>query len=257
MSRYMKRLAREAMEEDPDGFKVRNDHPSEEFAFDLSPICSIGEIVEMTEEQAVSSITAHDDYDNPVSSVPVGDTGSTVFLSFASSGPVLPDMGPQASVGRFVWHLCTCIARHMCERPAEFGIFIPPSDVLSLRMTRFFWDSMLASWVISWQDDPQRPLPTVCWRDGLTRMKSRIEEFQAGLCSLEDAVFTAELVLDCDYPQMAKDGWGGLTQLVYDYVDADRAIPSPEETAMKTLAVALHMIDERLAQLPSEGNETS
>lgn len=87
------------MEEDPDGCKVKNDHPSEEFAFDLSPIYSIGEIVEMTEEHANLSITAHDDYDNPVSSVPVGDTGSTVFLNFACAGPVMPDMGPHLTTG--------------------------------------------------------------------------------------------------------------------------------------------------------------
>lgn len=258
MSRYMKRLAREVMEEDPDGCKVRNDSPSEAFAFDLSPILSIGQIAEMAEEHAVSAITAHDDYNNPVVSIPIAETGSTVFLDFTSAGPVMPDLGEHASVGRFIWHLCTCVVSHMCERPAEVGMFIPPGEVPLLRMTRFFWDPMLAAWVISWEEEPHRPLPTVLWRDGLTRIKRRIEEFQAGHCTLEDAVDTAEMVLDCDYPQMAKEDWGGLTQMVYGYADADHTVAATvRKTAKKTLAVALQLIDERLTQLPNDDDEAS
>jgi|GEM_PF-6432659 len=70
-------------EEDPDCFKVHNDNPAEEYAFDLDRPMAISEIAEMTAEAAAGAISASDDFGQAVTSVPLQQTGTVVFLDFA------------------------------------------------------------------------------------------------------------------------------------------------------------------------------
>ena len=86
----MKRLAREMQEEDPDCFKVRNDNPAEEFAFDLARPMAISDIAKLTAEAAAGAISASDDFGQAVTFVPLQRTGTVVFLDFARSALRLP-----------------------------------------------------------------------------------------------------------------------------------------------------------------------
>ena len=220
VSRYMKRLAREMLEEDPDAFKVRNDNPSEEFAFDLSPSPAILETSELSEYTGAAFVTALDDFGHPVAAVPLAETGSVVFLDFAHSALRLPFDQPSVPVSQFVRELCCLIRTAVCQPENAFETFIPAEQILNLRISRLFWDSSFGAWAVRWDDppaeQPEQPLPISLWRDGLTRLRDSIQDCLAGSLNEILTLAACERVLDHDYPQMAEETWGGLTQLVYD-----------------------------------------
>ncbi len=244
----MKRLAREMIEEDPDAFKVRNENPSEEFAFDISPSIQIGTASESTSFEAV------DDFGSPVSIVPLDLTGVVVFLDFAGSALRLDFQSPVA-VGQFVRQIYHLIRTEVCHPDNSLQTFIPVDEILRLQIRRLFWDAGLAAWTLHWVDEPERPLPISLWRDGLTRLRDRIQSCSDGTLTVHDTLHACVLVLDCDYPQMAKEDWGGLTQLVYDSADEDDYLNSSQRKrhAKKVFRVALPLIENRLAQLPPDG----
>lgn len=247
VSRYMKRLAREMNEEDPDALKVRNDNPSEEFAFDISPPVQIGATSD------ASSFEAVDDFGVPISIVPLDQTGVVVFLDFARTALRL-DFPSSVGVGPFVTRICQLIRTQVCRPENPFQAFIPANEILSLQIRRLFWDAGLAAWTLHWVDEPERPLPVSLWRDGLTRLRDRIQSCIDGTLTVDDALHACVLVLDCDYPQMAKEDWGGLTQLVFDSGDEDDYLHSSQRKrhAKKVFRLALPLIEDRLAQLPPD-----
>ena len=254
VSRYMKRLAREMLEEDPDAFKVRNDNPSDEFAFDLSPSPVVLETSELPENDGATFVTAIDDFGHPVATVPLAETGSVVFLDFAHSALRLPFEQPSVPVSQFVREICFLIRTAVCQPENTFETFIPAEEILNLRISRLFWDSSLGAWAVRWVDQPERPLPISLWRDGLTRLRDRMQSCLAGTLELDLTLHACVLVLDCDYPQMAKETWGGLTQLVFDSAEEDDFLASQErqEHAMNVFRAALPFIEARLAHLPPD-----
>lgn len=258
VSRYMKRLAREMLEEDPDAFKVRNNNPSDEFAFDLSPSPVIFETSELPENTGAAFVTALDDFGHPVATVPLAETGSLVFLDFAHSALRLPFEQSSVPVSQFVRELCCLIRAAVCQPENTFETFIPAEQILNLRISRLIWDSRLGAWAIRWDDPPadqqEQPLPTSLWRDGLSRLRDSIVFCLAGTLDVVLTLHACERVLDYDYPQMAEETWGGLTQLVYDSSEEDGFLASPErqEHAINVFRAALPFINARLAQLPPD-----
>lgn len=243
----MKRLAREMLEEDPDALKVRNDNPSEEFAFDISPPIQVGTASESTSFEAV------DDFGRPVSIVPLDQTGAVVFLDFARTALRL-DFASPVAVGPFVRQICHLVRTVVCHPDNSFQMFISSDEVLRLQIRRLFWDASLAAWTLHWVDQPERPLPISLWRDGLTRLRDRIQSCINRTLTVDDTLHACDLVLDCDYPQMAKEDWGGLTQLVYDSSEEDNYLSSIERKrhAKRVFRAALPLIENRLAQLPPD-----
>lgn len=247
LSRHMKRIAREMLEEDPDALKVRNDSPSEEFAFDISPPIQVGTASESTSFEAV------DDFGSPVSLVPLDQTGVVVFLDFARSALRLDFQSPVA-VGPFVRQICHLIRTVVCDPDNSFQTFIASDEILRLQIRRLFWDAGLAAWTLHWVEEPDRPLPISLWRDGLMRLRERIQSCIDGTLTVDDTLHACVLVLDCDYPQMAKEDWGGLTRLVHDSGDERNYLNSGQRKrqAKKVFRVALPLIEDRLAQLPPD-----
>jgi hypothetical protein len=247
VSRYMKRLAREILEEDPDALKVCNDNPSEEFAFDLSPPVQIGTVFESTPFEAT------DDFGHPVTIVPVDRTGVTVFLNFAQNALRL-DFPDAVAVDPFVRRICHLIRTVVCHPGSAYQTFIPSDEILRLQISRLFWDASLGAWTLHWVEEPQCPLAICLWRDGLMRLRDSIQSCISGSLSLDDTLYACVRVLDGDYPLMAREEWGGLTQLVYDSSDEDDYLNSSQRKrhTRKVFRSALPLIEDRLAQLPPD-----
>lgn len=132
-------LVKEMDEEDPNWGKVDNTHPAQEFAFEIVGTPSVKEIGNLSAAEAEARVRAVDDSGNAVTSVPLGETTTRVFLDFCPHSMELLSDTPAVPVGRFLWEIAHRIVHEMYPKANKFGFHVGREAVIEQRFYRFYY----------------------------------------------------------------------------------------------------------------------
>lgn len=139
-------LAAQLSAADPHFGKVRNDHPSEEFVFELRSLSSLPSIQQMSDGRLNEEVTAVDDYGAVVSEVPLGATSRVFFFDLISHKIELQTDQDQMAMQDFLVGLCRGIIDCIddLELPSR-----RKKKLKSLRMSRFYYNSSCSWWTFT------------------------------------------------------------------------------------------------------------
>lgn len=130
-------VLRSLADEDPDFYKVRN-RPGEGFAVDCH--VRLQDVLDMGPDRAAVDVAGVDDYDNPVSEVPLGWTARCVALDFLNCGILLPEGREHMTLGELFYHLASTLS-DICTNPCayELSFEIPKGFFEHLTVERLVW----------------------------------------------------------------------------------------------------------------------
>jgi hypothetical protein len=102
----------EIAEDDPDFFKISNAEPGKAFAVNLK--VNLGSLGPSTTE-----IVGQDDYDHPVTEIPLAETSRLVTIDFLNCWFRLPTEAPAISIRQFLGSLAATITKIYSDRNAS------------------------------------------------------------------------------------------------------------------------------------------
>lgn len=132
LNEFQKKL----MDEDPDFGKIFNSEPEKELAFNIVEAPRLYECLDLGKCRQFQFV---DDYWNPVSQVPIGQTSRTMFLDFAVDISLVLNSLPEQSSPEVMLHmLARGILEDLYHNP-EADLLYTLSEAKNLRVSRFYY----------------------------------------------------------------------------------------------------------------------
>jgi len=127
-----------------DHAKVTNDHPQEEFAVNLD--VDIGRLLWMTTaEEVIGYVSGKDDDGQPVKTMPISATSSSIWLDFSEAMFDLPYQGEDVPLPDFVSNLS-----HKLKQGLDSGKLIVNfpefCELENFKLVRIIWMKSLSAW---------------------------------------------------------------------------------------------------------------
>jgi hypothetical protein len=124
--------------------KVDNRNPRKAFAVNLD--VDLEQFFRLeTDEQIANYVRGTDDFDRPVTHIPISKTSSKIFFDFAPCGMTIPYDGQDVPLPRFISDVCYGLRDGLLPQREQLAYFLI-DKAENLILTRLSWLPEMESW---------------------------------------------------------------------------------------------------------------